>query len=79
MNDIESGLHQEGKDTQESLESLPQSVAQVEQNQAALDQLHEEISDANKILTNSTDEKIAQDQIQRIKDNLRYLEENLIH
>lgn len=56
---IESGKLQNDKDVEDTLDNLPQSVAQVEQNQAALDQLHEEVLEANMKLSNSSEEDIA--------------------
>ena len=79
MQDIESSMHEENRDVKETLENAPLSIAQVEQRQAALDQLHEDVSEVNTKFSNSTEEDIARDQIQRIKDNLKYLEDNLIN
>lgn len=78
VSNIEKSMEQDGKDIKDTLESEPQAFAQVEQNQAAIDQLHEEVAEVNQKLSNNSEEDIAREQIQKIKDNLKYLEDNLI-
>ena len=47
----------------------------------ALEELHNDVMDANQILSNDSNENDsnAQEQIRKIKDNLKYLEDNLIN